>query len=71
MPPILLLPPEALAHVLAMLDPLDVVAASGAHPDWLEVANGLVLAPRGHLVVRLDGAPAPESRTEGQGPQVG
>ncbi|XP_034237573.1 uncharacterized protein LOC117643044, partial [Thrips palmi] len=53
LPPILSLPPEALAHVLGMLEPLEVVSASGAHPDWLAVANRLVLAPRGHLVVRL------------------
>lgn len=53
LPPILSLPPEALAHVLGMLEPLEVVSASCAHPDWLAVANRLVLAPRGHLIVRL------------------
>ncbi|XP_052125710.1 uncharacterized protein LOC113209747 isoform X2 [Frankliniella occidentalis] len=53
-PPVLSLPPEALAHVFAMLEPLEVVTASQAHPGWLEVANQLVLGPRGHLAVRLD-----------------
>lgn len=67
MSPILRLPPEALAHVLGMLEPLEVASASGAHPDWLEVANRLVLAPRGHLVVRLDGADVNASDADSTG----
>lgn len=52
-PPILTLPPEVLANVLEMLAPVEVVSASCAHPDWAEIANRLVLVPRGHLRVHL------------------